>query len=149
MIGVGVALADGALPVPRLAKSVELLQHHPPPSQWRPQNQYLSSCSLAVQNPAPTLFPSSPLTFWPPGKPVKKLPADTTVALTDSTAELYKRLAAATGLSVHRLRLAKGSDGSVIPNSTKILVSETGLRQKSNITVKDLGTLPLSFSPQQ
>ncbi|KAK7524989.1 3-oxo-5-alpha-steroid 4-dehydrogenase-domain-containing protein [Phyllosticta citriasiana] len=79
------------------------------------------------------------LVVQPRGKPVKKLPADTTVALTDSTAELYKRLAAATGLSVHRLRLAKGSDGSVIPNSPKITISETGLRQRSNITVKDLG----------
>ncbi|KAF2141316.1 uncharacterized protein K452DRAFT_327032 [Aplosporella prunicola CBS 121167] len=79
------------------------------------------------------------LVVQPRGKPIKRLPADTSIALTDSTAELYKRLAAATGTSVHRLRIAKGSDGSVVPNSTKTLVAQTGLRQKSAITVKDLG----------
>ncbi|KAF2090180.1 enoyl reductase [Saccharata proteae CBS 121410] len=79
------------------------------------------------------------LVVQPRGKPIRKLPSETTIALTDSTAELYKRLAAATGSSVHRLRVAKGSDGSVVPNNTKILVESTGLRQKSTITVKDLG----------
>ncbi|OJD35281.1 steroid alpha reductase family protein [Diplodia corticola] len=79
------------------------------------------------------------LVVQPRGKPIKKLPADTTVALSDSTAELYKRIAQATGSSVHRLRIAKGSDGSVVPNSPRTLVQDTGLRHKSNITVKDLG----------
>ncbi|KAB2579201.1 Steroid alpha reductase family protein [Lasiodiplodia theobromae] len=79
------------------------------------------------------------LVVQPRGKPIKKLPAETTIALSDSTAELYKRIAQATGFSVHRLRIVKGSDGSVVPNSPRTLVQDTGLRQKSNITVKDLG----------
>ncbi|KAH7065054.1 steroid alpha reductase family protein [Macrophomina phaseolina] len=79
------------------------------------------------------------LVVQPRGKPIRKLPADTTIALSDSTAELYKRIAAASATSVHRLRIAKGSDGSVVPNSTSTLVQDTGLRQKSVITVKDLG----------
>ncbi|EOD45722.1 putative steroid alpha reductase family protein [Neofusicoccum parvum] len=84
---------------------------------------------------------SEPVTLvvQPRGKPIKRLPADTSIALSDSTAELYKRIAAASATSVHRLRIAKGSDGSVVPNSTRTLVQETGLRQKSTITVKDLG----------
>lgn len=64
-----------------------------------------------------------------------------TVASTGPTAELYRQLALQAGVNIHRLRLTKGSDGSVIPNSKDLLVDTTGLRQQSTVYVKDLGTL--------
>ena len=62
-----------------------------------------------------------------------------TIASNESTAELYKQLALQAGISIHRLRVIKGSDGSFIPSSIGILVDSTGLRQQSTIYVKDLG----------
>ena len=73
------------------------------------------------------------------GKPVRKLPEETTVALSGSAADLYRRLAAETGLSVHRLRITKGSDGSLIPNAKDVTLDRTGLREQSTVYVKDLG----------
>jgi len=79
------------------------------------------------------------LVVRPRGKPIKNLPEETTVGREDSAAELYKLIAARSKLSVHRLKITKGSDGSAIPNSSSITVQETGLRNKSTIDVKDLG----------
>ncbi|MCJ1368287.1 3-oxo-5a-steroid 4- dehydrogenase [Acarospora aff. strigata] len=79
------------------------------------------------------------LVVRPRGKPVRKLPEETTVALSGSAADLYRRLAAETGLSVHRLRITKGSDGSLIPNAKDVTLDRTGLREQSTVYVKDLG----------
>ena len=62
-----------------------------------------------------------------------------TVASTGPTAELYEQLAVLAEISVHRLRITKGSDGSFIPSSKVLPVDSTGLRQQSTIYVKDLG----------
>ncbi|KAF2460436.1 3-oxo-5-alpha-steroid 4-dehydrogenase-domain-containing protein [Lineolata rhizophorae] len=75
----------------------------------------------------------------PRGKPLKKLGEETTIASNDSGAELYKRIAAQCGVSVHRTRITKGSDGQLVPNSTEYTIERTGLRDRSTIYVKDLG----------
>ena len=74
------------------------------------------------------------------GKPLKRLPDEIKVASTGPTRKLYEHLSAQSGLSVHRLRITKGSDGSFISNNKDFLVQNTGLRQQSTIYVKDLGT---------
>ncbi|KAI9824598.1 MAG: 3-oxo-5a-steroid 4- dehydrogenase [Thelocarpon impressellum] len=79
------------------------------------------------------------LAVRPRGKPVRGLPEETNVSSSDSTSELYHRLAAQAGTSVHRLRITKGSDGSTIPNTKGLTVDRTGLREQSVIYVKDLG----------
>jgi len=40
---------------------------------------------------------------------------------------------------VHRLRITKGSDGSLVPNDKNTTIESTGLRNDSNVMVKDLG----------
>ena len=61
------------------------------------------------------------------------------------TASLYSRVAQSSGSSVHRLRITKGSDGSLVSNGKGLRVHDTGLRDGSTIYVKDLGE---SFSEQ-
>jgi len=78
------------------------------------------------------------LTVKPRGKPIKRLPKETTFETVDSTADLYKQIAGATGYSVHRLRIAK-EDGSLIPNSKLTTFESAGLSASTTITVKDLG----------
>lgn len=56
-----------------------------------------------------------------------------------ATTELYKSLAKATGHTTHRLRITKGSDGSLVPNDPGVPVTSTGLRDRSVVYVKDLG----------
>ncbi|KAL9637962.1 MAG: hypothetical protein Q9164_001868 [Protoblastenia rupestris] len=73
------------------------------------------------------------------GKPVKKLPEEVTVPSSGSATELYNELAAKSDTSVHRLRITKGSDGALIPNSKDLLITSTGLRHQSTIYAKDLG----------
>lgn len=73
------------------------------------------------------------------GKPIRKLPKEVEIALDASSEELYTAFSAASGHSVHRLRITKGSDRSVVPNSSATIDS-TGLRNSSVIHVKDLGT---------
>lgn len=84
---------------------------------------------------------SKPITLvvQPRGKPIKKLPTETSTYLQSSTSDLYHRIAAEAGLSPHRLRLTKGSDGSVVPYAKDWSVERTGLRNQSTINVKDLG----------
>jgi len=84
---------------------------------------------------------SNPVTLVvkPRGKPIKRLPKETTITPFDSTAELYKQLAKSTGYSVHRLRVAK-EDGTLVPNAKDTTVQDAGLSTStSTITVKDLG----------
>lgn len=54
-------------------------------------------------------------------------------------AEVYSELAKQSKYSVHQIRVTKGSDGSVIPNTKDTTVHATGLRDQSTIYVKDLG----------
>lgn len=46
------------------------------------------------------------------------------------------------GTSIDRLRITKGSDGSLIPNKNSLTVYDTGLREQSTIYVKDIGKTP-------
>ncbi|KAI9838714.1 MAG: 3-oxo-5a-steroid 4- dehydrogenase [Thelocarpon superellum] len=82
---------------------------------------------------------SRSLTLWTTGKPIKKLPEESNVISSASTSELYQRVAAQSGLSIHRLKITKGSDGSAVPNSKTVSIVHTGLRDHSVIYVKDLG----------
>lgn len=74
-----------------------------------------------------------------PGKPAKKLPEEITVTANGFTSDLYREIARRAGTSVHRLRITKGSDGSLVPNAKSISVHSTGLREQSTVYVKDLG----------
>lgn len=81
------------------------------------------------------------LTFQvqPRGKPIRNLPKEITLSngLDASSQELYAQIAKASGTSVHRLRITKGSDGShIAPNSS---IASTGLRNRSSVAIKDLG----------
>jgi very-long-chain enoyl-CoA reductase len=73
------------------------------------------------------------------GRPIKSLPGEFKIPLSGSAAQLYQSLASKSGLSVHRLRITKGIDGSHIPNSKGVTIDSTGLREQSVIYVKDLG----------
>lgn len=73
------------------------------------------------------------------GKPIKKLPREIPVSPDASTQELHSALAGASGQSVHRLRITKGSDGTVVPNAKGTTISAIGLNEKDVIQVKDLG----------
>ncbi|KAI9680216.1 MAG: 3-oxo-5a-steroid 4- dehydrogenase [Trizodia sp. TS-e1964] len=75
----------------------------------------------------------------PRGKEIPKLPESTKVALSWSTSNLHAILAAQSGYSANRLRITKGSDGSLVPNSKLASIESTGLRDRSTIYVKDLG----------
>ncbi|OOF98170.1 hypothetical protein ASPCADRAFT_205444 [Aspergillus carbonarius ITEM 5010] len=79
------------------------------------------------------------LVVEPRGKPIKKLPKQVQVSPNASTAEIYNKLAEASGFSIHRLRITKGSDRTVVPNSKDSTVDGTGLKEKSVLHVKDLG----------
>ncbi|GCB23604.1 putative enoyl reductase C646.07c [Aspergillus awamori] len=79
------------------------------------------------------------LVVQPRGKPIKKLPKEVQVSSNASTAEIYKKLAEASGFSIHRLRITKGSDRTVVPNSKDSTVDGIGLKEKSVLHIKDLG----------
>ncbi|KAI9820752.1 MAG: 3-oxo-5a-steroid 4- dehydrogenase [Pycnora praestabilis] len=76
---------------------------------------------------------------YPVGNPLKNLPEETSISLTGSGTDLYQQLAAKSGLSIHRLRITKGSDGTLVPNARDKSIDSTGLREQSTIYVKDLG----------
>lgn len=84
----------------------------------------------------------------PRGKPIRGLPDKASIYLQSNTADLYHRLAAESGCSPHRLRLTKGSDGSLVPNSKEFTVERTGLRNDSVVNVKDLGNGQASMVPK-
>lgn len=56
-----------------------------------------------------------------------------------TAADLYAQLAAESGLSIHRLRITKGDDNSIVPNSRDVTIDELSLGNQSIIQVKDLG----------
>jgi len=73
------------------------------------------------------------------GKPIRSLPETISTPSTTTAAELYAKLAEATKFSIHQLRITRGGDGSVIPNSKEITIHNLGLRDQSTIYIKDLG----------
>ena len=83
------------------------------------------------------------LVVLPRGKPIRNLPTDVTLPRAGTGAELYQQLATSAGTSIHRLRVTKGNDGSLIPNSRDTSISQTGLMGDSKIYVKDLGNTRL------
>ncbi|KAI9832458.1 MAG: 3-oxo-5a-steroid 4- dehydrogenase [Phylliscum demangeonii] len=62
------------------------------------------------------------LQIQPKGKPIPRLPATVTIRAAASPREVYERIAAQTGLSIDRLRIHKGSDGSVLSSSAATVV---------------------------
>ncbi|KAF2839517.1 3-oxo-5-alpha-steroid 4-dehydrogenase family protein-like protein [Patellaria atrata CBS 101060] len=79
------------------------------------------------------------LIIKPRGNPIRNLPDETAILLSDSGAELHKQIAKASQTSIHRLRITKGSDNSVVANSKDVSIESTGLRDRSSIVIKDLG----------
>ncbi|GAQ08224.1 putative enoyl reductase C646.07c [Aspergillus lentulus] len=79
------------------------------------------------------------LVVQPRGKPIRKLPKELQIGPNASTQEIYSSLAEASGFSIHRLRITKGSDRTVVPNSKGTSVNDIGLRDQSVVHVKDLG----------
>ncbi|KAI9733562.1 MAG: 3-oxo-5a-steroid 4- dehydrogenase [Cirrosporium novae-zelandiae] len=75
----------------------------------------------------------------PRGVPIKTLPSEVTTSAEDNASHLYSKLSTLTGLSQHRLRITKGSDGSVISPDRDLTIGSTGLQEESTIYVKDLG----------
>ena len=76
----------------------------------------------------------------PSGRPIKNLPESITVSSDAPASQIFEEVTKASGFSIHRLRITKGSDGSAINNVKDLTVYDTGLRNKSAIDVKDLGT---------
>ncbi|KAL1305154.1 hypothetical protein AAFC00_002078 [Neodothiora populina] len=80
------------------------------------------------------------LTVKPRGKPIsRKLPKTVSAYLQGNTSDLYHRLAAEAGVSIHRLRLTVEDGGALIPNAKDFTVERTGLKNDSVVLVKDLG----------
>ncbi|KAJ5627364.1 hypothetical protein N7528_004791 [Penicillium herquei] len=79
------------------------------------------------------------LVVEPRGKPIRGLPKELKIDLDATGEELHNAIAEASGANVHRLRITKGSDRTVVPNAKDTTVDETGLRNSSVIHVKDLG----------
>ena len=92
--------------------------------------------------------PDLSFTVTPRGKPLKNLPQEITLPRSANASELYKKIASTAKASVHRVRITKGSDGNLVPNSKEVRLTDTGLMNGSRIAVKDLGTyliLPVHF----
>jgi very-long-chain enoyl-CoA reductase len=81
------------------------------------------------------------LQVLPRGVPIPRLPQELALPRGASASAIYEQIAAKSGISIHRVRVTKGSDGQVIPNDGTVPVHTTGLLDGSKIYVKDLGTL--------
>ena len=79
------------------------------------------------------------LVVLPRGKPIRNLPNEVPLPRAAPASEIYQRVAAASGTSVHRIRVTKGSDGQLVPNDKSVPILHTGLLDGSKIYVKDLG----------
>lgn len=84
-----------------------------------------------------------------PGKRIRKLPKELQVPSNTSTQEIYASLAQATGYSIHRLRITKGVDKTVVPNSKDKTLEDVGLENNSLVHVKDLGMCRASLSDKK
>ncbi|EER39713.1 steroid alpha reductase [Histoplasma capsulatum var. duboisii H88] len=74
------------------------------------------------------------------GKRISKLPQELSINPNATGPELYNAIAVKCGLSIHRIRITKASDGTAIHNSNNATIHSTGLRNQSTIYVKDLGS---------
>ncbi|WEW60824.1 3-oxo-5a-steroid 4- dehydrogenase [Emydomyces testavorans] len=79
------------------------------------------------------------LEIKPRGKPIRKLPPKISIGRDATTASLYTTIAQRAQVSLHRLRITKASDGTLVKNSKDITIDSTGLRNQSVIYIKDLG----------
>ncbi|KAJ5908810.1 Steroid alpha reductase family protein [Penicillium taxi] len=79
------------------------------------------------------------LVVEPRGRPIHKLPKEVTIDIDASANDLHEVVAEICSVSVHRLRITKGSDRTVIANKKTTTINDTGLRNSSVIHVKDLG----------
>ncbi len=70
---------------------------------------------------------------------MKNLPEELPTSSASTASDLYSQLAFRSASSVHRLRITKGSDGTLVPNRPELSVEQTGLRDQSILYVKDLG----------
>ncbi|KAL2799209.1 3-oxo-5-alpha-steroid 4-dehydrogenase-domain-containing protein [Aspergillus keveii] len=73
------------------------------------------------------------------GKPIRKLPKEVQIAPDAPTKDLYDSLAKVSGYSIHRLRITKATDRTVVPNSNENTIAGAGLDEKAVVHVKDLG----------
>ncbi|EDN03805.1 predicted protein [Histoplasma mississippiense (nom. inval.)] len=80
------------------------------------------------------------------GKPISKLPRELSINPNATGPELYNAIAVKCGLSIHRIRITKASDGTAIHNSNNATIHSTGLRNQSTIYVKDLAGEPSTSS---
>lgn len=78
------------------------------------------------------------------GKPIRKLPKEFTINREATPAELYAAISKQAQFPLHRLRITKASDGSLVKNTNDVTIESTGLRNRSVIYVKDLG-MPVFF----
>lgn len=102
----------------------------------------MSSKSLSLQlRPRGSTVPLPPVQLLTSaqGKPIRRLPEELSIAGDAPLSELYQKIARASDLSIYRLRITKGSDGSVVANLKDASMSSTGLRDQSTVYVKDLG----------
>ncbi|MCJ1309120.1 3-oxo-5a-steroid 4- dehydrogenase [Agyrium rufum] len=83
--------------------------------------------------------PELSLVVYPRGKPLKGLPTEVKLPRSSKGSELYGKIAKSTNASVHRIRITKGSDGNLIPNTGDVSLNEAGLMGGSKIMIKDLG----------
>ncbi|OJD14496.1 hypothetical protein AJ78_05146 [Emergomyces pasteurianus Ep9510] len=79
------------------------------------------------------------LCIKPRGQPISKLPRELSIDPNATGSELYNIIAMQCGLSIHRIKVTKASDGSAIHNNSDATIYSTGLRNQSVIYVKDLG----------
>lgn len=140
--------------VPRLAakQTTNLKKSHEPPATVAGTSHNVFVSSHACDSAA-WYVPHSSIELVPcpldhlrkadttPGRPIKGLPESITVDSDAPASEIFRKIASVSKFSIHRLRITKGSDGSAIPNAAGVTVHDTGLRNKSAVDVKDLGTL--------
>jgi hypothetical protein len=109
-----------------------------------------SAITLAVQTrgeqlphlpPTPHIFANEFLDCV--GKPIRKLPKEVQIAPDAPTKDLYDSLAKVSGYSIHRLRITKATDRTVVPNSNENTIAGAGLGEKAVVHVKDLGMFSL------
>ncbi|KAI1909514.1 3-oxo-5a-steroid 4- dehydrogenase [Ophidiomyces ophidiicola] len=79
------------------------------------------------------------LEIKPRGKPIRNLPTSVLINRDDSGATLYSTIAQQAQFSLHRLRITKASDGTLVKNNKDVTIDSTGLRNRSVVYVKDLG----------
>ncbi|KAL3490866.1 3-oxo-5-alpha-steroid 4-dehydrogenase-domain-containing protein [Aspergillus germanicus] len=73
------------------------------------------------------------------GKPIRRLPKEVQIAPDAPTKDLYDSLAKVSGYSIHRLRITKATDRTVVPNSNENTIAGAGLGEMAVVHVKDLG----------